>query len=323
MRADERAPALYRVLHAIVPPIVNMLYRPWTEGVEHIPERGPAILASNHLSFLDSVFLPSACDRPIYFLGKSDYFVGWRRWFFESCGVMPVYREGGDAGEASLRRGQEILERGHLLGIYPEGTRSPDGRLYRGKTGPVRLALRTGAPIIPVGIKGTREIQPPDAKVPRPFKPAEVHFGRPIEVGRYVDRADDRLVPRQIIDEVMFEIRSLSGQEYVDEYASKKAEGIPAAETAKVVELDAAGGNGHGAEREAPVRRSSAEKATRKWRCGTRYFSGLSRSSYTVLPQFTLLLTRLASPLNPPPITMAAQYERVLESSSDAVRRPP
>jgi 1-acyl-sn-glycerol-3-phosphate acyltransferase len=112
MRADERAPALYRVLHAVVPPIVNMFYRPWTEGVEHIPERGPAILASNHLSFLDSVFLPAACERPIYFLGKSDYFKGSRRWFFESVGVMPVNREGGDAGEASLRRGQEILDHG-------------------------------------------------------------------------------------------------------------------------------------------------------------------------------------------------------------------
>ena len=134
-----------------------------------------------------------------------------------------------------------MLESGEFFGIYPEGTRARDGRLHRGHTGPARLALRTGTPIVPVGIVGTREIQPPDAKLPRPFKRAEVRFGRPIDVSRYADRADDRLVLRQIIDEVMYEIRELTGQDYVDEYATKKAETFPSAETAHVVELDAAG----------------------------------------------------------------------------------
>jgi 1-acyl-sn-glycerol-3-phosphate acyltransferase len=202
VRTNDRVPPLYRFLHTVLRPFVNMLYRPWVEGMEHIPERGPAILASNHLSFLDSVFLPAACERPIYFLGKSDYFAGGFRWFFESCGVMPVYREGGDAGEASLRRGQEILEAGHLLGIYPEGTRSPDGRLHRGKTGPVRLALRTGSPIIPVAMVGTFEVMPPHAKLPR-IRRVGMHVGPPIDLGRYAGGAEDRFVLRSATDELM------------------------------------------------------------------------------------------------------------------------
>jgi 1-acyl-sn-glycerol-3-phosphate acyltransferase len=224
VRADERAPTLYRLLHAVVPPIVNMLYRPWTEGLDHIPERGSAILASNHLSFLDSVFLPAACERPIYFLGKSDYFADRRRWFFESVGVMPVYREGGDAGEASLRRGEEILNTGHLLGIYPEGTRSPDGRLYRGKTGPVRLALRTGAPIIPVAMIGTFDLMPPHAKVPK-IRRVGMRVGPPLDLSRYATAAEDRFTLRSATDELMYELMLLSGQQYVDEYAAKVKSG--------------------------------------------------------------------------------------------------
>jgi 1-acyl-sn-glycerol-3-phosphate acyltransferase len=220
----ERAPLLYRVLHTVLPPVLNALYRPWTEGMEHLPTSGPGILASNHLSFLDSIFLPSVCDRPIYFLGKSDYFSGWRRYFFEGVGVMPVQRQGGDAGEASLRKGQEILDAGHLLGIYPEGTRSPDGRLYRGKTGPVRLALRTGAPIIPVAMMGTFEILPPDANIPKIAR-VGVRIGRPLDFSRYAGADDDRFVLRSATDELMYELMMLSGQEYVDEYASKVKSG--------------------------------------------------------------------------------------------------
>jgi 1-acyl-sn-glycerol-3-phosphate acyltransferase len=224
VRSDERAPRLYRILHTVLPPVLNALYRPWTEGMEHLPERGPAILASNHLSFLDSIFLPAVCERPIFFLGKSDYFSGWRRHFFEGVGVMPVQRQGGDAGEASLRKGQEILERGHLLGIYPEGTRSPDARLYRGKTGPVRLALRTGAPIIPVAMMGTFEILPPQANVPKIAK-VGVRVGPPLDFSRYHGKDDDRFVLRSATDELMYEIMMLSGQEYVDEYAAKVKSG--------------------------------------------------------------------------------------------------
>jgi 1-acyl-sn-glycerol-3-phosphate acyltransferase len=224
VRSSERAPLLYRILHVVLPPVLNALYRPWTEGMEHIPSSGPAILASNHLSFLDSIFLPAVCDRPIYFLGKSDYFEGWRRHFFEGLGVMPVQRQGGDAGEASLRKGREILDKGHLLGIYPEGTRSPDGRLYRGKTGPVRLALRTGAAIIPVAMMGTFEILPPQSNIPK-ISRVGMRVGKPLDFSRYAGKADDRFVLRSATDELMYELMMLSGQEYVDEYAAKVKSG--------------------------------------------------------------------------------------------------
>jgi 1-acyl-sn-glycerol-3-phosphate acyltransferase len=221
---SDRTPLLYRTLHTVLVPVLNALYRPTVEGVEHIPDEGPAILASNHLSFLDSIFLPAAIDRPIFFLGKTDYFSGWRRHFFENVGVMPVNRQGGDAGEASLRRGNEVLGSGRLLGIYPEGTRSPDGRLYRGKTGPVRLALRTGTPIIPVAMLGTFEVLPSDARVPRLSK-VGVRVGAPLSLSRYADREHDRFALRSATDELMYELMLLSGQEYVDAYADQVKSG--------------------------------------------------------------------------------------------------
>ena len=225
MAGGDRGPPLYRFLHAVLPPMINALYRPWTEGLERVPTSGPAILASNHLSFLDSVFLPAAIERPVYFLGKSDYFKGWQRYFFENVGVMPVARQGGDAGEASLRKGEEILEQGRLLGIYPEGTRSPDGRLYRGKTGPVRLALRTGAPIIPCAMIGTYEILPPKATVPK-IRRVGIRIGEPLDLAaRYRGKETDRFVLRSATDELMYELMMLSGQEYVDEYAAKVKSG--------------------------------------------------------------------------------------------------
>jgi 1-acyl-sn-glycerol-3-phosphate acyltransferase len=209
----------------VLPPVLTAVYRPWVEGLEHIPAQGPAILASNHLSFLDHFLLPAYVDRPIFFLGKSDYFSGWQRHFFENVGVMPVNREGGDAGEASLRKGQEILEQGKLLGIYPEGTRSPDGRLYRGKTGPVRLSLRTGVPIIPVAMIGVFEIMPPGARFPKLTGRVGVRIGEPLDFSRYAGREDDRFVLRTATDELMYELMLLSGQEYVDEYAAKVKSG--------------------------------------------------------------------------------------------------
>jgi 1-acyl-sn-glycerol-3-phosphate acyltransferase len=224
MHAGDRAPTLYRILHAGLRPVVNAVYRPSVEGVGHVPATGPAILASNHLSLLDHVFLPAAVKRPIFFLGKSDYFRGWQRLFFENVGVMPVNREGGDAGEASLRKGQQILESGRLLGIYPEGTRSPDGRLYRGKTGPVRLAFRTGAPLIPVAMVGTFEILPSRAVLPK-IRPVAVRFGEPLDMSRYTGAEHDRAALRAATDELMHELARLSGQEYVDEYAAKVKSG--------------------------------------------------------------------------------------------------
>jgi 1-acyl-sn-glycerol-3-phosphate acyltransferase len=221
----ERTPMLYRTLKVILPPIINALWRPWAEGLENVPERGPAILASNHLSFLDSIFFPAAVERPVYFLGKSDYFSGWKRYFFENVGVMPVYRQGGDAGEASLRKGAEILANNQLLGIYPEGTRSPDGRLYRGKTGPVRLALRTGSPIVPIAMIGTFEVLPPGENRPR-LKQVGMRIGKPIDfASRYGAREEDHFALRSATDELMYEIMLLSGQEYVDEYAAKVKSG--------------------------------------------------------------------------------------------------
>ena len=219
MPGGDRAPVLYRMLHAVVPSLVNALYRPEVEGLEHVPERGPVILASNHLSTLDVVFLPSVVPRPVFFLGKSEYFSGVARYFFSGVGVIPVQRAGGDAAEASLRKGEEVLAGGHVLGIYPEGTRSPDGRLYRGKTGPVRLALRTGAPIVPVAMRGTFETMPPGSKLPR-IRRVGLRFGTPLDMTRYAGRADDRFALRSATDELMYELMLLSGQEYVDEYAA-------------------------------------------------------------------------------------------------------
>lgn len=224
MRSGEPAPRLYRVLHTVLPPVINAVWRPWTEGLDHVPARGPAILASNHLSFLDSVFLPAALERPVFFLGKSDYFKGWQRWFFQGVGVMPVDRSGGGASEASLHTGARILEQGRLLGIYPEGTRSPDGRLYRGKTGPVRLALRTGAPVVPVAMVGTDDVLPIGARRPR-VRPVGIRVGEPLDFSRYGGREEDRFVVRSATDELMYELMLLSGQEYVDEYAAKVKSG--------------------------------------------------------------------------------------------------
>ena len=156
----------------------------------------------------------------------------WKtKYLFPAIGMIPIDRGGGSAAERALSAAARVLERGELFGIYPEGTRSRDGLLHKGHTGPARLALRTGAPIIPVGMVGTRDIQPPDAKFPKVFRSCSIRFGRPVTMERYAGRENDRLVLRQIIDEVMFEIRGLSGQEYVDTYATKKAEDVPAETT--------------------------------------------------------------------------------------------
>jgi 1-acyl-sn-glycerol-3-phosphate acyltransferase len=253
---------LYPVAKAILSPVFKGLWRIKTSGLDNLPKTGGAIFCPNHTSVIDSFFLPLVLPRRITFVGKAEYMDSWKtKYIFPAMGMIPIDRSGGNASERALNTAARVLESGEFFGIYPEGTRARDGRLHRGHTGPARLALRTGTPIVPVGIVGTRDIQPPDAKLPRPFKKAEVRFGRPIDVQRYADRADDRLVLRQIIDEVMYEIRELTGQDYVDEYATKKAESFPSAETAHVVELDEPSTNGHGSEAadaDGP-RRSSAE----------------------------------------------------------------
>lgn len=214
-----RTPPLYRVLHAVIPALLNAMYRPEIEGLERVPREGPVILASNHLSTLDVLIMPSVLDRPVYFIGKSEYFSGPTKYLFRNLGVIPVARSGGDAAEASLAKGEEILGRGLQLGIYPEGTRSPDGRLYRGKTGPLRLALRTGTPIVPVAMRGTFAVMPPGARIPR-LRSVGVRFGEPLRFDRDLAGADDRATLRRATNELMYEIMLLSGQRYVDEYAA-------------------------------------------------------------------------------------------------------
>lgn len=229
MAEDREYGRLYPVARAVIGPIFRFCWRIRIVGLENVPVTGPAILCPNHTSVIDSFFLPAVLPRRITFVGKAEYLDDWKtKYLFPALGMIPIDRGGGSASERALDAAARVLERGELFGIYPEGTRSRDGVLHKGHTGPARLALRTGAPMVPVGIRGTREIQPPEAKLPKLFKVAEVRFGTPIQVERYLDRADDRLVLRQLTDEVMFEIRSLSGQEYRDTYATKKAEALPA-----------------------------------------------------------------------------------------------
>jgi 1-acyl-sn-glycerol-3-phosphate acyltransferase len=223
--------------YVVVGPWLRVLFRPWVEGAEHVPEQGPAILASNHLSFSDSFFLPLVVPRPITFLAKSDYFTGpgikgfFTKMFFAGVGQVPVDRSGGRASEAALRTGLRILGEGSLLGIYPEGTRSPNGTLYRGKTGLARMAMEAKAPILPVAMIGTYEIQPPGQLRPG-LRRVGIRIGRPLDFSRYEGLENDRFVLRSVTDEVMYELMSLSGQEYVDMYATRAkeliAQGSPA-----------------------------------------------------------------------------------------------
>jgi 1-acyl-sn-glycerol-3-phosphate acyltransferase len=185
---------------------------------------------------VDSLFMPLMCPRDVVFLGKADYFESWRtRWFFEGAGVIPVRREGGSAGEAAILAGIRALKAGKVVGIYPEGTRSPDGRLYRGKTGVARMALEAQVPVIPVSIAGTPEVMPLEAKVPRLGGRPTIEFGKPLAFERYYDRARDRFVLRSVTDEIMYEIMMLTGQEYVDEYASKVKQERTAADREPIV----------------------------------------------------------------------------------------
>jgi 1-acyl-sn-glycerol-3-phosphate acyltransferase len=222
-------------------PILRLLYRPKVSGLENIPADGPAILAANHQSFLDDLLLPLVVPkRKVVFLAKADYFDKWYlRWFFKGANVIPVRRENASASEAALRTGVGALREGKVVGIFPEGTRSPDFRLYRGKTGVARMALEAQVPVIPVAILGTFEAMPYDKKVPRPGK-TELRFGKPLTFERFYDRPADRFVLRSVTDEIMYEIMMLSGQEYVDEYASRHKKAAPEIDNAPdVVDLTA------------------------------------------------------------------------------------
>lgn len=206
-------------------PILHLFFRPWIEGAENVPAEGPAILASNHLSFSDSIFLPLMLQRRVTFLAKSDYFTGRgvKGWltatFMRGVGQLPVDRAGGKASNAAIKAGMKVLRRGELLGIYPEGTRSPDGRLFRGRTGVARLALEAKVPVIPVVMVGTDEAQPTGRIIPKLTR-VGIKIGTPLDFSRYEGMEEDRFVLRSATDEILYELMRLSNQEYVDEYAS-------------------------------------------------------------------------------------------------------
>lgn len=207
----------------VLRPVFSALWRITVEGLDNVPAHGPAILAPNHASVIDSFFLPATLPRRITFVGKSEYLDDWKtRRLFPALGMIPIDRGGGNASARALDTAARLLENGELFGIYPEGTRARDGFLHKGHTGAARLCLRTGAPIVPVGILGTRAVQPPDAKAPKPFRPIEVRFGNPIQGESSGSAANQRLRLRHLTDELMFEIRNLTGQHYVDEYATKR-----------------------------------------------------------------------------------------------------
>jgi 1-acyl-sn-glycerol-3-phosphate acyltransferase len=210
-------------------PWLKLVFRPRVEGAENVPATGPAILASNHLSYADWLFMPLTIPRRVTFVAKTEYFTtpgikGWfQRRFFSGSGQVPIDRSGADAAAGALLAAERILGEGELFGIYPEGTRSPDGRLYRGKTGVARLALETGVPVVPVAVLGTDVVAPPGKKFGTFIRPG-VRFGRPLDFSRYEGMENDRFILRAITDEIMYEIMRLSGQEYVDVYASRSKE---------------------------------------------------------------------------------------------------
>jgi 1-acyl-sn-glycerol-3-phosphate acyltransferase len=211
--------------YVLLGPLLILMGRPKVEGLQYIPSSGPVILASNHLAVMDSFFLPLVVRRRITFLAKSEYFTGtgmkgWlSRWFFNAVGQVPIDRTDADSAQAALNTAQRVLGQGKVLGMYPEGTRSPDGRLYKGKTGLARLALETQVPVIPVAMIGTDVVNPPGTSRLR-FGRVTVRFGKPMDFSRFEGLAGNRFIERAVTDEVIYELMELSGQEYVDIYAS-------------------------------------------------------------------------------------------------------
>jgi 1-acyl-sn-glycerol-3-phosphate acyltransferase len=215
--------------YIVLGPILRVFFWPDVEGRDLVPRTGAAIIASNHLSFCDSIFMPLMVRRKVVFVAKADYFLGTgvkgflTKMFFTGTGTIPVDRSGGRAAAAAIDTGLRILREGDLFGIYPEGTRSPDGRLYRGKTGVARLALASGAPVIPVVMLNSDTVQPPGRIRPKVMR-VRIRFGEPLDFSRYTGMAGDRFVERAVTDEIMYELMELSGREYVDVYAAKVKE---------------------------------------------------------------------------------------------------
>lgn len=228
MKIEGAGKAQSRV-RAVMGPLCRRLWKLELEGYERLPAQGPAILCPNHISFLDSALLMWTVPRNVSFVGKAEYMDSWKtRYLFPMMGMIPIDRSGGERAQAALDAAEAVLRRGELFAMYPEGTRSRDGYLYRGRTGAARLAMKVGCPIYPVGIIGTDLIQPPDAKAPKLFKQATIRIGRPVRPERYQGRGEEHLAWRAMIDEVMFEIRELTGQQYRNVYAGKQAEAEPA-----------------------------------------------------------------------------------------------
>jgi 1-acyl-sn-glycerol-3-phosphate acyltransferase len=232
---------LYWVIKAVLTPVLHVAYRVRVEGRDHVPASGPVILAANHRSFLDSIFIPLMVRRRVTFVAKAEYFDDPKTaWFFRGVGQIPIRRGGGSASERALQSAQDVLAAGNVFAIYPEGTRTRDGLMHRGHTGVARLALRTGTPIVPVGLVGTDEIQPVDRRIPHVGRTVTIRFGEAIDPSRYADGAEDRIALRALTDEVMFEIRELCGcYDYSDTYATKQAEDVPT-EVTRVLEHPAA-----------------------------------------------------------------------------------
>ncbi|AEN08577.1 MULTISPECIES: lysophospholipid acyltransferase family protein [unclassified Streptomyces] len=215
----------YVLKYVVLGPLLRLAFRPRIEGLEHVPDDGAAIVAGNHLSFSDHFLMPAILRRRITFLAKAEYFTGpgikgkLTAAFFHSIGQIPVDRSGRNAGQAAIREGLGVLEKGELLGIYPEGTRSHDGRLYKGKVGVAVMAIKAGVPVVPCAMVGTFEIQPPGKVVPR-IRRVTIRFGKPLDFSRYAGMEDQKAAVRAVTDEIMYAVLGLSGQEYVDAYAA-------------------------------------------------------------------------------------------------------
>jgi 1-acyl-sn-glycerol-3-phosphate acyltransferase len=210
----------YPVMRTVAEPALRQMFQLHPEGLEHVPKHGAAILAPNHLSFVDPFCVALGVPRRITFIGKAEYTDSWiTRWFMELGGVIPVRREDSEKAATSLELGAEVLKNGDLLGIFPEGTRSPDGRLYKGKTGAARMALDADCPVIPVGLIGTEKVLPKDAKVPKRTK-VHVRFGRPMHISQ--EAREDPHVLRTFTDDLMHAIADLTGQTYRHRYSYNK-----------------------------------------------------------------------------------------------------
>lgn len=204
---------------------VKRLWRFSLEGFDQIPKNGPAILCANHISFLDSVFMLTYSPRNMSVVGKSEYMDSFKtRWLFTKIGMIPLDRSGGENATSAMLVVENVLARGELFGIFPEGTRSRSGKLYKGRTGAARLALKFGCPVFPVGITGTSEIMAPDTVMPKFGKRCKIKIGSPIEMQKYLSRADDPETLRELTDEIMAQIQALTGQEYVNDYAPKRSD---------------------------------------------------------------------------------------------------